>query len=241
MAVCLAPGQILSYVDQAMALSMDREGGPFTAKDFRNRVARHSMPIEAVRDLARHEGELRGDHDLNPDMTENSEPLSRLKPASVLVGVIDREPAASIILTLRASNLSSHAGQIAFPGGRLEEGDASLIDTALRESHEEIGLAPELVTPIGLLEPYQTRTGYRIVPVLAIVQPSIALNADEREVADVFEVPLEFLMTAANHQRHTLQWEGRKRQFYAMPYEERYIWGATAGILRIMYERLYAE
>ncbi len=220
---------------------MDIKSGTFTAEDFRRRAERFSLPLTAAKKLAEDGDALRGDHDLNPDLAQSPPPYGGLRPASVLIGVVDREPGATVILTLRAPHLSAHAGQIAFPGGRCEDGDVTLIDTALREAYEEIGLEPERVTPIGLLEPYKTRTGYRIVPVLSIVSENIALHADEEEVAEVFEVPLAFLMTEANHQRHSLEWEGRRRQFYAMPYGERYIWGATAGILRIMYERLFAE
>ena len=220
---------------------MDLESDTFTAEDFRSRAERRSLPIRSATHFGGSDGGLRGDHDLNPDMEWSWLPLEGLRPASVLVGIVDRPSDASVIFIQRAANLSTHAGQIAFPGGRVEKGDASPIDTALQEAQEEIGLEPDLVTPIGLLEPYRTRTGYRIAPILSIVAPDIALQADEREVADVFEVPLKFLMTAANHQRHSLEWEGRKRYFYAIHYGERYIWGATAGILRIMYERLYAE
>jgi 8-oxo-dGTP pyrophosphatase MutT (NUDIX family) len=164
-----------------------------------------------------------------------------LRLASVLIGVVDREPGATVILTLRSAHLPTHPGQVAFPGGRAEPGDATVVDTALREAHEEIGLAPSLVTPLGLLDGYRTGTGYRIVPVLSLVSQHFTPEPDEREVADVFEVPLEFLMNVGNHQRHSREWQGHMRHFYAMPYGERYIWGATAGILRLMYERLYEE
>jgi 8-oxo-dGTP pyrophosphatase MutT (NUDIX family) len=224
-----------------MTLSINIKNGSFTAADFRRRAERFSLPLDAAAAPAKDAEIFRGDHDLNPDLVHFPPPAGGLRPASVLVGVVDREPGATVILTLRAANLSIHAGQVAFPGGRVEDGDATLIDTAMREAHEEVGLDPEHVTPIGLLEPYRTRTGYRIVPVLSVVSQDIGLSPDHREVEDVFEVPLEFLMTAANHQRHSLEWEGAKRLFYAMPYGNRYIWGATAGILRMMYERLYAE
>ncbi len=184
---------------------------------------------------------MRGDFDLNPQIPTPAPPAGGLRLAGVLVGVVDREPGATVILTLRAAHLPSHAGQIAFPGGRADPGDATIVDTALREAQEEIGLAPDLVTPIGLLDGYRTGTGYRIVPVLAAVLPKFTPRPDTREVADIFEVPLAFLMTGSNHQRHARQWQGHTRHFYAMPYGERYIWGATAGILRLMYERLYAE
>lgn len=220
---------------------MNDKSGTFTAGDFKRRAELFSLPLTAAEKLAQEEDAFRGDHDLNPELALLPAPDGGLRPASVLIGVVDREPGATVILTLRAANLSSHAGQVAFPGGRCEEGDDNLIATALREAHEEVGLEPEHVTPLGLLEPYKTRSGYRIVPVLSIVSEAMLLQADEREVEDVFEVPLGFLMTEANHQLHSRIWQGRERQFYAMPYGERYIWGATAGILRIMYERLYAE
>jgi 8-oxo-dGTP pyrophosphatase MutT (NUDIX family) len=237
----VAPGAILAYLIWAMALSMNIKSGSFTADDFRRRAERFSLPLGAAASPLKDEAPFRGDHDLNPDLVHYPPPAGGLRPASVLVGVVDRQPGATVILTLRAANLSTHAGQVAFPGGRVEDGDATLIDTAMREAQEEIGLDPGHVTPIGLLEPYRTRTGYRIVPVLSVVSQDIGLSPDHREVEDVFEVPLEFLMTAANHQRHSLEWEGAKRLFYAMPYGNRYLWGATAGILRMMYERLYAE
>jgi 8-oxo-dGTP pyrophosphatase MutT (NUDIX family) len=230
-----------SPIYSAMASGMDIDRGRFTALDFGRRAERFALPLSAAAALAADTDGLRGDHDLNPDLAEWLGPPGGFRTAAVLVGVVDREPGATVILTLRSEHLPSHAGQVAFPGGGAEGTDASLVDTALREAHEEIGLAPDRVSPIGLLEPYRTRSGFRIVPVLALVSEDMALIPDESEVADVFEVPLAFLMTEANHQRHSRMWQGRERQFYAMPYEERYIWGATAGILRVMYERLYAE
>ena len=122
----------------------------------------------------------------------------------------------------------------------MEEQDATIIDTALRETREEIGLEASFITPIGRLDTYHTGSGFRIVPVLGLLSPGFSLAADPSEVEEIFEVPLQFLMTVANHQRHSMEWRGRQRFFYAMPYGERYIWGATAGILRMMYERLYA-
>ena len=216
------------------------ERGTFTADDFIKRAASRSLPLSAAAELAASDSVFRGDHNLNPDFLK-SMPLGGLRLASVLIGVVDREPGATVILTLRAAHLPNHAGQIAFPGGRVETLDATVIDAALREAQEEIGLAADVVTPVGLLDAYLTRTGYRIVPVLSVVAPEFTIRADESEVADVFEAPLEFLMTVGNHQLHSLEWQGHMRHFYAMPYGDRYIWGATAGILRSMYERLYAE
>lgn len=226
---------------KAMASTMNEDQGIFTATDFRARAERRGLPLSVAGERSDRVEASRGDHELDPGAGRPDGNAVSLRPASVLIGVVDREPGATVILTMRASHLSSHAGQIAFPGGRAEAGDSSLIETALREAHEEIGLAPDCVTPLGLLEPYETRSGYRIMPVLGVVTEKMALRPDEQEVAEIFEVPLSFLMTAANHQRHSAFWKGRQRHFYAMPYGERYIWGATAGILRIMYERLYAE
>ena len=151
-----------------------------------------------------------------------------------------REP-VTLLLTQRAATLSKHAGQIAFPGGRIDPEDASPAAAALREAYEEIGLPPEFVTPLGFLDSYRTGTGYRIEPLVALVQPGFELRLQESEVADAFEVPLAFLMDHANHETHTKIWQGAERRFYAMPYENRYIWGATAGILKNMHERLFAQ
>jgi 8-oxo-dGTP pyrophosphatase MutT (NUDIX family) len=184
---------------------------------------------------------IRGDHDLNPDICTAFLSDENLRPAAVLVPVADRGSHASVILTQRSPDMPAHAGQIALPGGKMAPCDASAVETALRETHEEIGLAPEFITPLGLLDTYCTRTGFQIIPVLAIVREGFTLTLDEREVADVFEVPLAHLMTEANFQHHEKEIHGKVRYFYAIPYENYYIWGATAGILRSMYERLYAE
>lgn len=224
-----------------MALSMEIEEGTFTADDFRRRAAQRSRPLADAAEIVLTDAQSRSDFDLNPHVPRPPLPPGGLRLAGVLVGIVDREPGATVILTLRSAHLPSHAGQIAFPGGRADPGDSTIIETALREAREEIGLKPELVTPLGLLEAYRTGTGYRIVPVLALVSSRFTPEPDTREVAEIFEVPLAFLMSVGNHQRHAREWQGHTRHFYAMPYGERYIWGATAGILRLMYERLYAE
>jgi 8-oxo-dGTP pyrophosphatase MutT (NUDIX family) len=144
------------------------------------------------------------------------------------------------MLTLRTDHLPSHGGQIAFPGGKIEDSDAGPLDAALREAHEETGLDPRLVEPLGYLDIYRTRTGFRIVPVVGLVDPAARFQPAESEVADVFEVPLRFLMDPLNHLQETREWRGVQRRFYAMPYGERYIWGATAGMLKKLYDRLYA-
>ena len=146
----------------------------------------------------------------------------------------------SVILTLRTSHLSSHAGQIAFPGGKLDKGELA-VDTALRESEEEIGLSAEFVEPLGFLDLYRTRTGFAVTPVVALIRPGYELKPNPQEVEDVFEVPLAFLMDEANHLTHSRRWQGKDRYYYAIPYGERYIWGATAGIIRNLHRRLKYE
>ncbi len=179
----------------------------------------------------------RGDHDLNPGI-DPTQDFDKLRPAAVLVPVVVHLGEFTVLMTQRTDHLPSHAGQIAFPGGKMEPKDLNAKDTALRESEEEIGLARGAVDVIGYLDTYQTGTGFRIVPVVGLVQPGFATQIDPMEVAEIFEVPLAFLMDAGNHQRHSIVWKGRRRHYYAMPYENRYIWGATAGIIRNLHERL---
>ncbi len=160
-----------------------------------------------------------------------------IRPAAVLIPVVDhREP--TVLLTQRSAHLADHAGQIAFPGGKIEATDASPLDTALREAEEEIGLDRGFVDPIGYLDLYATGFGFRILPTVARVKPGFKLSINRGEVDDAFEVPLSFLMNPANHQLHSKEFRGMERSYYAMPYAERYIWGATAGILRVLYERI---
>jgi 8-oxo-dGTP pyrophosphatase MutT (NUDIX family) len=167
-------------------------------------------------------------------------PPNNWKTAAVLVPVVAREPAVTVLLTLRTSHLIAHSGQIAFPGGKIEEGDATPVETAMREAGEEVGIPRALVTPLSLLDLHNTGTGFRIIPVLALVDPAIEPVPHPGEVAEIFEVPLAFLMGAENHKEEHRDWKGRSVLFYAMEYEQRYIWGATAAILRNLYERLYA-
>jgi 8-oxo-dGTP pyrophosphatase MutT (NUDIX family) len=161
-------------------------------------------------------------------------------PASVLIPLVQREAGLSLLLTLRTAHLTDHAGQISFPGGRAEDYDDNPTDTALREAEEEIGLERRHVEVLGSLPDYYTGTGYRVTPIVALVQPPFELRADPSEVAEIFEVPLAFLMDGRHHQRLSVQLEGGRRAFYAMPYERFFIWGATAGMLRNLFHFLRA-
>jgi 8-oxo-dGTP pyrophosphatase MutT (NUDIX family) len=159
------------------------------------------------------------------------------RPAAVLLPIADRPGGLSVLLTLRASDLRAHSGQVAFPGGKIDPGETPR-DAALRETYEEIGLEERFVEPLGWLDPYFTGTGFRVAPLVALVRPSFRLKVNKLEVDEVFETPFAFLMDAANHRLEEREWQGRRRKYYAMPHEGRYIWGATAGILRNLYEKL---
>jgi 8-oxo-dGTP pyrophosphatase MutT (NUDIX family) len=151
--------------------------------------------------------------------------------AAVLVPIISHSSGLTVLLTQRTAHLKAHSGQVAFPGGRAEPGDASVEETALRESEEEIGLARGRVEVLARLPEYFTRTGFRVTPVVGLVQPPLELKPDPNEVEVVFEVPLAFLLDVRNHKRQTREYQGRTVGFYEMPYEDRYIWGATAGMI----------
>jgi 8-oxo-dGTP pyrophosphatase MutT (NUDIX family) len=172
-------------------------------------------------------GLRRGDHDLNPDLLPDR-PLTR---AAVLVPLVERPGGLTVLLTRRSDHLQDHAGQISFPGGRVEPGDADALATALREAEEEIGLARALVTPIGRLDTYVTRTGFEVTPVVGLVAPPSSLAPDPFEVAEVFEVPLAFILDPASRQRHSRVYAGKTRHFHVFPWGDHYIWGATAGML----------
>ena len=180
----------------------------------------------------------RGDHDADPVM-EKIAKVRPIRPAAVLVPVVDHPDEPTVLLTQRAQHLPDHAGQVSFPGGKIDKTDASPLASALREAEEEIGLDRSFVEPIGYLDLYMTTLGYRIVPVIARVKPGFALALNENEVDAVFEVPLSFLMDQNNVQRHSRDWQGVTRHYYAITFGERYIWGVTAGILRNLHDRIY--
>lgn len=177
-----------------------------------------------------------GDHAMNPDLTAAT---VKAKPAAVLVPIIARPQGATMLFTERSARLRNHAGQISFPGGRIDDDDPTPADTALREAHEEIGLENAHVSTLGYLAPYQSGTGYRIIPVVGLVEPDFNLALNPNEVNDVFEAPLEFLMNEDNHKRHRWERDGVMRESWALHFDDRMIWGVTAGILRHFWERFY--
>ncbi len=174
------------------------------------------------------EGWLHGDDPVRDALTAA---ITRRTPAAVLIGVVERPGGPAILLTQRSEQLRDHAGQISFPGGRIEPGDASPAAAALREAKEEIGLESAKVELLGELAPYDTVTGFRIHPVVGWIQPPLALKLDCLEVAEAFEVPLQFIVDPANQRRHSYRRGALTRGYYVLPYQGRFIWGATAGIL----------
>ncbi len=174
----------------------------------------------------------RGDHDLNPGMA----PGEVLREAAVLVPIVARTSGATLMLTKRTDHLDHHPGQISFPGGHIEPDDGSAEAAALREAEEEVGVRHNEVEIIGRLDQYITRTGFSVVPVVGLVQSDYTVDLDSFEVAEVFEVPLSFLLDDANHKRDQRIHKGETREFYAMPYGDYYIWGATAGMIRNLYD-----
>ncbi len=224
-------------VDRSNEIGVTRN--VWTEQRFRKLASRalHRDPQEVPINLARPDGGLRSDFDLNPDIAAVREIAKSPRAAAVLFPVVARDE-LTVLLTQRTEHLPSHAGQIAFPGGKVEQHDNGPLAAALREAEEEIGLASRHVEPLGYLDGYLTGTGFLVVPVVAMVESVFELSLDPSEVADAFEVPLAFLMDARNHKTHSREWRGQTRSYYAMPYGERYIWGATAGMIRNLHERL---
>lgn len=171
--------------------------------------------------------ELRGDHLLDG----LPKPERALIPAAVLVPLVAHPDGMAVLLTRRTAHLADHAGQIAFPGGRIEETDPDPVAAALREAEEEVGLPAGHVEIVGRLPIWVTTTGFEINPVVGLIRPPYPSRPDPFEVAEIFEVPLDFILDPANHERHSREWKGRRRSYFALPYGDRYIWGATAGML----------
>lgn len=211
----------------------------FDLKDLKASLIAGLDPVESWRPDGR---AARSDFDLNTTRDIQAFPLDRtLRPAAVLVAVIARPEGPTVLLTRRADTLNSHSGQIAFPGGRLDAGETA-VQAALREADEEVALASSGVEVLGLADTYETGTGFRITPVIGWLSEPPSLKASADEVAEIFEAPWSFLMNVANHRRdHLDPPTGPRRWFWAMPYEERYIWGVTAGILRGLHARVYGE
>jgi 8-oxo-dGTP pyrophosphatase MutT (NUDIX family) len=194
-------------------------------------------PIDVAAAIERKVARFRGDFLADPTLPTRPD----LRPAAVLVPLVDRADHLTVLLTQRTATLPHHAGQISFPGGRIEAGDASARATALREAEEEIGLPANFVDIVGRLDDYITGTGFVVAPIVGLVRPPYPVAPDPAEVEDVFEVPLAFILDPANHQRHKKVFNGVERGFYAMPFGPRYIWGATAAMLMNLYDVLKPE
>jgi len=205
--------------------------GPFHEAEFRVLAARrlHAAPPGVHR---------RSDDDLNPEA--RMIPVGEApRAAAVLVPLVPRAGGLQVLLTERQPHLRNHAGQVAFPGGRIDDTDHGPVAAALRETEEETGIAPGFVEPLGFLDTYLTSTNFQVMPVVGLLRPGFTVMPHEAEVAEVFEVPLSFLMDPAHHERHARDWQGKLRYYYAMPWEGHYIWGATAGMIRNLYSMLY--
>lgn len=207
------------------------EPAVYSADDIRSRVAGGAL---------RSDTEAVGDHTFNPEIIGKFMEIER-RPAAVLIPIVRHEPGATVLFTQRTDNLSSHPGQVAFPGGKIDETDISAEAAAMREAEEEIGLRAQDVEIIGRAPEYLTGSGFHIAPVLGLVERDARFTLNEYEVSDIFEVPLAFLMDPANHSTGSRVWKGVRRTYYEMHYEGRYIWGVTAGMVRILYERLYGD
>jgi 8-oxo-dGTP pyrophosphatase MutT (NUDIX family) len=218
-------------------LSVDLVPDP-TSAFLRARARQILRPSLSLADLAQAAPSSISDDALDGRLPELAV-LAPWRAAAVLLPIIDRPGGLTVLLTLRAADLRAHSGQVAFPGGKIDAGETPHA-AALREAQEEIGLEARLVEPLGWLDPLFTGTGFRVAPLVALVQPSFALSVNKLEVDEVFETPFAFLMDAANHRLEERELAGRRRRYYAMPHEGRYIWGATAGILRNLHEKLFS-
>ncbi len=229
---------MLETNSNCMTNTVPTERDAWDEQRFRNlaTLALHAAPQETPANLAKRGARIRSDFELNPDHQAVREIAKAPRAAAVLVPIVVRED-LTVLLTQRTEHLPSHAGQIAFPGGKVEQHDASPLAAALRETQEEIGLEARYIEPLGYLDGYLTGTGFHVVPVVALVEPGFSLTLDSSEVADAFEVPLSFLLDEKNHRTHTREWRGQLRSYYAMPYCDRYIWGATAGMIKNLHER----
>lgn len=173
----------------------------------------------------------RSDYDLNREAKLQEQAGMPVRDAAVLVPVVNHPGEPTILLTKRTDHLTKHAGQVSFPGGKVDEADEDAVAAALREAHEEVGLGAEHVEVCGFLDTYRTGTGFEIVPVVGLVTPGFELTLQESEVQAAFEVPLSFLLDRSNHQLESAMWKGIERHYYAMPYGDYFIWGATAAML----------
>ncbi|WP_370151972.1 CoA pyrophosphatase [Ferrovibrio sp.] len=221
----------------APVMTADTATGAAPSTPLIERLRHRLQPVPALDSVPRdYTAARKGDFQLNPGFA----PLRKgpLMPAAVLVPVVGYGEGERVILTKRTAHLSNHAGQVSFPGGRVDRGDTDVAATALRETEEEIGLDRAHVAVLGTLDPYVTGTGFVVVPVVGLVRPGFALRLQQHEVAEVFEVPFGFLMDGRNHQRHKGVFNGIERQWWAMPYNDYYIWGATAGMLRNLHDLL---
>jgi 8-oxo-dGTP pyrophosphatase MutT (NUDIX family) len=206
--------------------------------DALRQLAHRKLPLSlGLEDLERIGANGPSDYTLSGQRAEPAL-IAAARAAAVLLPIVDRPQGLTILLTLRASDLRAHSGQVAFPGGKIDPGETPG-EAALREACEEIGLEGRFVESLGWLDPYLTGTGFRIAPLVALVEPGFALKVNRLEVDEVFETPFAFLMDPANHRLDEREWQGRRRRFYAMPHDGRYIWGATAGILRNLYQKLF--
>jgi 8-oxo-dGTP pyrophosphatase MutT (NUDIX family) len=230
---------------RASEMEMTREQLIARISTAQNHVGRRRGSGAAIRQMLHDETPLdapapnrRGDHDLND---ADMRPKPPLVPAAVLVPLVEHAEGYTVLLTQRSADLSKHAGQISFPGGRIEAEDETPALAALREAEEEIGLTADFVDVIGDLDTYEVRTGFEVFPIVGLVRTGFDIKIDPGEVAEVFEVPLSFVLDPGNHHRQGRTFYGMMRYFYVLPFEDRYIWGATAGMLINLYEVLSGE